>query len=275
MNTRAECTFRRILVPLDDPASSADALSAAAALAARVGAHLEGLFVEDVNLLRAAALPFAAVVVVPSGTLQRVDRARVEAQLRAVAEAARAALAGAATALQIAWSFRVERGELTVAIVEAATSADLVVVGRRAPRTGAGAEPFARAVALRAPGSVFVAGARLDLDRPLAVAYDGSAAADEALDVVRNLDGRAPSVIVLVSAATERRAQLLAERARARLVTDRIVIRWTGGDRLEHLIDAARDEAALLVVAKDAPILSGDGLDRLLDAVDAPLLIVR
>jgi hypothetical protein len=41
----------------------------------------------------------------------------------------------------------VEQGDITVAVVEAATSADLVVIERRTPHTGAMAEQLARAVA--------------------------------------------------------------------------------------------------------------------------------
>ena len=59
--TTADHTPRRILVALDASAHSHAALAAAVALAARLHAEIEGLFVEDINLLRLAELPFTGL----------------------------------------------------------------------------------------------------------------------------------------------------------------------------------------------------------------------
>ena len=53
---------RRIVVALDASSHSHAALAAAVALAGRLQAELQGIFVEDVNLLRLAELPFAREV---------------------------------------------------------------------------------------------------------------------------------------------------------------------------------------------------------------------
>ena len=49
----------RVVVPLDAAAESRHAIETAARLAARAGAPLHGVFVEDEDLLRLASLPFA------------------------------------------------------------------------------------------------------------------------------------------------------------------------------------------------------------------------
>jgi len=276
MTPHAELTFRRILVALDDAGPNRDALSAAVDLAARLSAHLEGLFVEDVNLLRAAALPFAFEISVPSGALQPVDRCQLEAQLRAAAESARAALAAAAQPYPITWSFRVARGQVSVELLGAARSADLLVVGRRARRAGARPGQTARTAASGAPTSVLVAVHDHDLRLPMAVAYDGSLAADRALDVVRRLSLEGGSAVtLLVSADTEQGASSLADEARLRLAPGPARVQWTGGDRIEDLIRVAQDSRALLVVGADSPLFRSGGLERLLDAIDQPLLVIR
>ena len=114
------------------------------------------------------------------------------------------------------------------------------------------------------------------LHRPLAVVYDGSLAADRALDVVRHLglEGGAP-VTLLVSADTEQRANSLAEEARRRLAPGPARVHWAGGDRVEDLIRVAQDSRALLVIGADSPLFHGGGLERLLDAIDAPMLVIR
>ena len=53
---------RRILVALDASSHSHAALAAAVALAGRLHSELQGIFVEDINLLRLAELPFAREV---------------------------------------------------------------------------------------------------------------------------------------------------------------------------------------------------------------------
>ena len=54
-----ELAVKRILIALDPSRRGQSALQAAAHLAAGTGAELAGLFVEDINLLRLAGLPFA------------------------------------------------------------------------------------------------------------------------------------------------------------------------------------------------------------------------
>ena len=55
-------TLRRIVVGLDAGPRDRAALEAAAQLAARMQAELVGLFVEDIDLLHLAGLPFAREV---------------------------------------------------------------------------------------------------------------------------------------------------------------------------------------------------------------------
>jgi len=156
----------RILVALDASATSLDALAAAATLAVRLGSLLDGLFVEDEDLLRFAALPFADLVRTPSGTREPIDRAAAEATLRALAAHAREALERAAARQRIGWSFRVVRGRVSQEIVAAAVAADLVVLGAsshgRPARSGMGATARAAATGARSSVLVFPRGARLD-----------------------------------------------------------------------------------------------------------------
>ena len=62
--------FRRVVVALDASQASRRVLGAAAAVAAREGAELIGLFVEDTNLLHMGALPFTRAPVNTDSALQ-------------------------------------------------------------------------------------------------------------------------------------------------------------------------------------------------------------
>ena len=69
-----EFVVRRILVALDASTQSLAALRTAVTLAAELGAELEGLFVEDTNLMRMAMLPVARRVLFPSAAEENVAR---------------------------------------------------------------------------------------------------------------------------------------------------------------------------------------------------------
>jgi len=88
---------------------SAGAPEAVARLAAEMQAELLGLFIEDIELLRFAALPFAAEVGFPSAARRTVDLAGLERQLRTQAAGLRQALATALDPTTVIWSFRVAR----------------------------------------------------------------------------------------------------------------------------------------------------------------------
>lgn len=96
-------------------------LEAAVALARSADAELLGLFVEDLDLLRFAALPFAHEIGTASAARRRLDTASLERELRAHALEAERRLAGVAARGRVPSAFRVARGLLLdVLIAEAA-----------------------------------------------------------------------------------------------------------------------------------------------------------
>jgi hypothetical protein len=129
-----EADFRRVLVALDASRASRDTLEASARLAARLSSELAALFVEDVNLLRMAALPFARVVG-PGCTVSEVDVATVERSLRGAAAEAQASLEAIARRHVLQFSFRVVRDLVVPAVMGSAGAGDLVVVEQRSART--------------------------------------------------------------------------------------------------------------------------------------------
>lgn len=276
-----ESSIRRILVALDASPHSLAALEAGAALAARLQAELLGLFVEDINLLRFAALPFAREVGLFSATLRRLESREVEWQLRAQAERARRALTLIAGQSQLRASFRVARGPVAAQVLAAAAEADLVTLGRvgwsaAAPgRLGS----TVRAVLASAQRPVLILQPGVRLQPSVLVVYDGSPAARAALAVavhlVRADDHRLSILIVADTPDEAQRRQAEADdwlRARGLVAHSR----WLGQVNVRGLAGAARREGSSVVVLPGEILpLEGEGLSQLLKEVDCSVLLVK
>jgi nucleotide-binding universal stress UspA family protein len=189
----------RVLVPLAAATSSREALETAAGLAAAVGARLEGLFVEDPNLARLSALPFAREVESLTAAERRLAPAAVERALRVEAAHLARLLAESAGRARVECTFEVTRGAWRAEI--AAREAELtVLVGTRR----GGVERRDRR-----------------LRRPVAVLFDASAAGQRGLFAASRLArANERELVILVPSAdpasvsaarTEASAWLLAQ----------------------------------------------------------------
>ena len=119
--------IRQILVALDASPHSLTALTAATELARTLQAEVKGLFVEDINLLKLAQLPFAQEILYPKATAQKLDHHLMERQLRDRAEYAQENLRRLAEQASLSWSFNVSRGSVAAELLTAAVEADLLV----------------------------------------------------------------------------------------------------------------------------------------------------
>lgn len=149
--------IRRILVDVDASQASIGVLETAAALAAGWHAELSGIFVEDINLLRLAGLPFARELAWSSAAEVNLDYQRMERVLRGRATHARQAVISVTTQLKLRGSLQIVRGHVAEELLQAARGVDLVILGKGGPapgnRIGAVVE---RRIAEEAPCSVLL-----------------------------------------------------------------------------------------------------------------------
>jgi nucleotide-binding universal stress UspA family protein len=276
-----ELGIRRILVAVDASTHSLAALEAASVLAEALNAELVGIFVEDINLLRLAGLPFAREVRYQSALDRPLDSPSMERDLRVQAEQVRRALAGAAERRRLQWSFRVVRGQVAGELLMAAQEADLLALGRaswpssRRVRLGG----TARMVVARASRTVLLLQQNRAVCAPLIAVFDGSAGAQRALiTAARLLPATGGHLTVMIVAGTaEAGARLESEASellRGRLVDmhGRHLVNPTAED-LRHAIHVAG--GGTLVIGADSPLLEGDGLQTVLEAIDCSALLVR
>ncbi len=279
MSEQEEALLRRILVALDASHHSLAALEAAADLAASLEAELQGLFVEDINLLRAAGSPLAWEVHYPYIAGARMDRARMERQLRAQATQAQRALAAACERRRIKWSFRVVRGEVTSQVLEAAAEADLLSLGKASrplmQRIRLGST--ARAAATRSPRSVLLIQRDVVVRPPVIVVYEDSRAARQALWMAAHLAQKQEKYLgVLILVRPQDDVQRLQNQISNWLRGEGLAVRsqLLPANNVKMLAQTVRAERGGVLVLS-VTTLPVDALDVLLDEVDCPVLLVR
>ncbi len=174
---------RRILVALDGSPESRAALASAARLAISADAEITGLFVEDIELLRLAGLPFAREAGVSSGVFRRLQLDDIERRFRLAAERAREALRQVASETRVRSSFRVSRGRVVPELLAAAPGVGVVAAGRRSGHTSGSGRlgGTLRSLIAQLPVPVLVGGAHAPRPGPAVVVPAGAAVTEEAL----------------------------------------------------------------------------------------------
>ncbi|MFP5461550.1 MAG: hypothetical protein ACLGII_08225 [Gammaproteobacteria bacterium] len=105
------------------------AIDTAVRLALEAGDSIDCVFVEELELFRAAELPFTRELGVFSRAPRRFDTIDLIHALRRQAAEARQALAQAAARSRLHWSFEVVRGALLREALQRAGEDDLIVIG--------------------------------------------------------------------------------------------------------------------------------------------------
>jgi hypothetical protein len=263
-HTRRELALQRVLVAIEPPNLNVQPLAAVFELARSLQLELAGLFVEDLDLLRLAALPITREVGAVSGVVRAIEVIDVERALRAQAEQVRRALSSLAAELDVPWSFRVERGELLQRVL-AQLSETVAAVFASAPRnvqTGTGAR----------------SGAGTAPTRQVLAILDPTPAGSRAVSLARHLS-LAQGATLAVAIVTTETAGLAALRETARgsipaVGTDTRLVRLTDTS-VDALADAAR------VTACDVLVLGSGVFPRqrrefraLLERVRCPVVLV-
>ncbi len=276
-------TIRRIVVALDASPHSDAALEAALQMAARFEAELLGLYVEDVDALRTARIPFAREVGGYSGRSRSISAEDLERKYRARVRQIRREFRTRSHRAAVHAAFRVVRDRINRAIRSEASEADMLIVGRsgwsQVGRLRFGST--ARFVCCQdVPSMTLVLHRGAELRAPFLVVFDGSLWARQALHVASRLAEVQPLPLeVLLIAEKTEHIQELRDVARVELQTHEVAIRFhvLSASNVMRLVDAIhRVRGGTLIVPASVPLIEEeDALITLLEDVDVPVLLVR
>ena len=270
--------IRRILVAIDASPASLAALEIGAELAARFNAELVGIFVEDVNLLHLAELPFTREVGLYSTRTTRMDVTNMERQMRAQARAVRRRLASIAEGARLQWSFQTTRGIVHVALREAAENADLIVMGRTGWNKQRRLGSTARVMVLESPHHTMILRRRVRFGVPVLVAYDGSENGQKALAAISLVWDEESHLTVLILAEDAEQARHLQGEAEKFLAGLGAApsFRWLKFVDEAILARILREEGCgVVILPAGSERLPGNKLLPFLNQTDCAVLLVR
>lgn len=258
----AKQRINHILVAVDTSLHSLVALETAAALAARMRASLETLFVEDINLFHLAELPFARELDPTSGEERTVDKTQITQALQAHAQRVRRALTSATRNLQIQSSLRIVRGHYTDEVLRIAHADVLFMCGTKRVSV-----PVKRIRPKWLPVP----------HKPVYVLYDGSQTGKRALVLAGELtQALGADLFVLIPVVHARRPTTLRRQAEL-LLNDRVrthysTIPSSDAHHFHQVMQATG--CALVVLPREQSGLISRQPGGLLDSLDCTLVLV-
>lgn len=240
--------IRRVWVALSGAEDEWASLDAAADLAARLQAELTTLFIEDADLLRASLLPCVREIGRLSAQSRQLEFGQVERSLKAAAISAELRLRRLAETRALRFSFQVLRGRPVPQLLSLAGRLDLVLLAPAAWQRRRQAD-----------------------NRPIAVLYDASAEAEQALALAAGLARDTGSPLhVLIPAHDDTTFRQQWAQAREH------VPGWVvTGERCADLAEQANRITARVLVLHAASGFDAPAIARLRSRMHSDLLLLR
>lgn len=260
---------RRIMVTLDASESGRPPLDTAVRLAAALGARLEGVFVEDINLIRLAGLSFLREVRPGSLAEEAISAQRMQRELHVLARHAERMLEQAAREMDVPWSFKVWRGRAEAASLAREFAADILSLGRVSSLVSS------RALAAMRPVSRQIRKTDTSINVLFSDSDQAARAVATACSLAKAMDARLTFILPGLQAEE---MTALKNKALAMLEMHEQPARFVevAGTDLQSLAQAACTSGiSILVAGVDHPLLQEVGLDQCLGALFSSVLLVR
>jgi hypothetical protein len=260
MNSPADNVRVRITVMLGSSDADRTTLEILGLLTAETRAEILGLFLEDPELLALAELPVAREYCQLTHAERRLEVSDLERQLRIQARAAEQALAGIAGRSGFNWSFRTVRGSLAGLLADATREMDLLLLG-----TAHSIRPLVTSPALPRP-----------VQRPVAVIFDGSEAAQRAVIIARRMASAGKQALVmLLVAADPDDLQALYAQAGELVGPAAVKFRELTGTEPGEILAAANAARASALVVGLSELLPPASIELLRNRLRCPAVLVK
>jgi hypothetical protein len=258
MNVTSQTSTRRIQIMLNNVISSQSALKIATSIAGNMGLLLEGVFVEDEDLLNVSELTFLREISASTLLQQAVDPQRMQQALTAQARQLERFMQEYASRAGVNCVFRVWRGHVTLASLSAELDAEIFSIS--------GSPAYRQSVLARRQHDVVDTYLLVNPDMPSVKIFD----------VVNRLSG-IMTLRTHVLLATEQSSDMAGNNERIRhLASDLSPQQYDNYTTVEDLVAILhRSDNPVLFISADHPLLVDAGFNKLLRSLAVTVFVVR
>ncbi|MCR9138625.1 MAG: hypothetical protein NXI27_21670 [Alphaproteobacteria bacterium] len=275
---KPESARLRVLAGFGSIADEAPTIEAAMALAEALEAEITGCFVEDVDLLNLAALPFARAVRPADRTVLDIEHEQMKRQISRAASTCENLLLARAGTTSVRCTFRTRKGGYLAEIASETATSDIVVVNPlNLPHRRQDAFSLLLDRLRQATGAVILPErTRHGTGGPVVLVAAGATLASNDLDLAGRIARTLSDQIVILTGG-DQPADRSALRAAARnLFGSRVDIRDIPDNHVQSMAAMLEELKPSFVLLQPPPgPLSDPMIELLLNAGRAPLLLMR
>jgi len=256
------------------------ALDAAVRLAHTLEAHLEGLFVEDINWYRVSRLSSTFEVGDLTGSVRSMGEKKMQRQVDALVSRLRRALVSASERNQVKnYRFRTERGEVDKRLLSAAEKADLITIGRSGQSFGQRSRlgRTARTLIEKTSKPLLLLQKGHRLGNTLVLAYDPMIDDGDLLRFAQGLARRTESKLMIIAlGGPQSDEKKISQQVRQKLDDDDTtvsmrVLQAPDPYQLARIVNY--DRGGLLIGRRSQPLFAFKPLERIMADVSCPILL--
>lgn len=276
-----EKDIKHILVALDQTNLNRAFLQAATTLASQLNAKLNALFVEDINLLKLAELPFAREVISGTGAGRQISVAEMERSIQLQTDRMRKRVEAIAQQNQIEIMFNVLRGDIASVVCEASRQTDLLIMGKNTQLAGQNQKVgrITRTVLGSASCNLMLLQQGSLIAHPVAVFYTGSVSSQYALQVAIQLAQHDhKNLHIIYPAVSDRQFEKLRGEVEATTEISNFGARHTrltDNAAIAILTAVKSCQARLLLIASKNEYIHSDEINTLITQTNTAVLLVN
>jgi nucleotide-binding universal stress UspA family protein len=270
--------IQRILVALDASPQSLVALDIAAEIATKYQAELIGIYVEDINLVRLANLPFSREIGRFSASSRPFDSSRLQNLMHAHARLVQRRLAYTARRTNLRWSMQITRGSISDELIMAAQESDLIILGKSGWSRRREPGSTAQSILTRTSRQALILSRKFQPGSPILVVFEGSQASRNALIAAAMIRVTENPLSVLILADSGDDAQHKQSEAEKILAPTGVQAsyRWIPEVDSSRLVLLARlERCEVVVLPTQVKAFPGEDILRMLTESDCAVLLVR
>ncbi|MFB6350772.1 MAG: hypothetical protein ABEN55_03160, partial [Bradymonadaceae bacterium] len=217
----------------------------------------------------------------PQGFGAQIEKGSMKREIQALTRRSEEILARAGEQRHLEWSFQVVRGTMAAELSSAVGEGDLVVAGStgRTIRSGMRMKPETRQAADHCDRPVLFLQHGPRPTQSIVAVYDGGPESEAVLDAAMTMVGGPVSLLTVLLPAEDREAgDTLQEEVDERLSQEGIPAHYRriAPGSLEWVVDTVdKVHGDILIQGSETESLQQDGLEKLLDSVQCPVLLIR